>query len=167
MVVHAWSNFTTRWWHLVQLKCKIETNMTWPNTLFHVVELLNWPQVRGPTWLDQNPKTIHLVEKYTGSNLYFFCIYYPDWSSSSGWTLIGHMAIGGNGMQSLLNGCSFFLIDFDRFINPTLQPLKSPLLIGFWHFLKSLLSGFCKKWPLDIIWLTYVFYLSTRCWSRV
>jgi hypothetical protein len=120
-----------------------------------------------PTWLDQTPVPCSRAPQLTtssGTNMtrpkpqnhsfrreihwvqsVFCCIYYPDWSSSSGWTLIGHMAIGGNGMQSLLNGCSFFLIDFDRFINPTLQPLKSPLLIGFWHFLKSLLSGFCKK----------------------
>jgi hypothetical protein len=64
----------------------------------------------------------------------FFSIYYLDWSGSSGWTLIGQMAIGGNGMESLLNGCLPFLIHCDRFINPTLQPQKWPLPTGFWHF---------------------------------
>ena len=64
----------------------------------------------------------------------FLSIYYLDWSGSSGWTLIGQMAIGGNGMESLLNGCLPFLTHCDRFINPTLQPQKWPLPTGFWHF---------------------------------
>ena len=63
-------------------------------------------------------------------------------------TWIGQLAIRVSGMESLLNGFSLFLTDFDQFINPTLQPPKSPLLIGFLAFFKSLLNGLCQKTPL-------------------
>ena len=76
------------------------------------------------------------------------------WVQLVGVQIETQMAIGGHGMESLLNGFPLFLTDSQSFINSILQPHKSPLLTGIQHVLTSLLTllnGFSKKRPLDMI----------------
>ena len=71
MVVHAWSNFATKWWPLVQLKWKIwihfwhvlKDKFTRPNTQNHFVEMLSWPTSWGTNKTRAKPPN-HFVEKY-------------------------------------------------------------------------------------------------------
>ena len=108
---------------------------------------------------------------YFSSFLFFWAsiiIYYLDLRDSSWWTWIGQTTIGGNGMGiSTKWFFSFVSCHCDRFMNSTSQPLLNGSCDFCNIFLTSLLNGFTQKTTFDIIWLTYHFYLTTKCGSWV
>ena len=54
--VGPWFSWSAKFGYIFRVSS--DTNMTRPNTLFHLVEVLIWAQVAGPPSLDQNPKAI-------------------------------------------------------------------------------------------------------------
>ena len=95
-------------------------------------------------------------------------IYYLDWRDSSWWTWIGQTAIWGNGMgistKWFFQFCLISLWPFYELYFAT----STKWFLWFWNiFLTSLLNDFIQKTTFDIIWLTYPFYLSTKCGSWV
>ena len=74
---------------------------------------------------------------------------------------------GATEWESLLNGFSVLSHFIVTVLWTLLRNLYKMVPVILQHFLTSLLNGFTQKTTFDIIWLTYHFYLSTKCGSWV